>query len=215
MGVIILMFAGKANASLITIDFEADTVGFKSNGFIPTGTSGVNFYDSVGEELYVLDAGVQGSGLRSLAVLSEIDGGQLEIGLDFTADFFSLDFGNDDPVVTNAGDLAVLTAFMGAIQMGQTTVALNRDDVMNQTISFGAIDGGVFFDYLHFGYTNEFFSLFTGGGAVGFGSAEVVDNIMINQAAPIPEPGTMALLAIGMAGVGLCRRFFKKTTERL
>jgi hypothetical protein len=161
----------------------------------------------VGEDLYIFDFGVQGAGVRSLWVGLGVDGSALEIALDFSSDYFSLDFGNDDPTVTIDGDLAVLTAFQGATQVGQTTLALNRDDIMNQTISFGSIGGGDLFDNLSFVYTDQFLNPFTGSGAAP-GASEVVDTIVISRVESVPEPGTLTLLILGIFGAALLSRTF-------
>ena len=200
------LFFGQAGAALITIDFEADTDGAKANGFVPAGVSGVSFSDSVGQDLFVFGFGAQGSGLRSLSVNTDKDGSLLLIGLTLPADFISLDFGNDDPNITNPGDLAVLTGFLGASQISQTTLALNRDDIMNQTITLGTIGGGQAFDFFTFGFTDPFLSPFTGGGAVNVGAIEIVDNIQINS---VPLPGAMNLFlsGLGVMGAALARRW--------
>lgn len=215
----LLFCVSLASASLITIDFEADTIGAKNNGFIPEGISGISLSDSIGEDLFIENFGNQGSGQRSLYVGTDGDASGLRIFLPFMADSVSLAFGNDDPNVTNAGDLALLRVFQGATQVGQDiTIALNRDDVMNQTISFGSIGGSTLFDNVLFGYgkyydqLGEYFQFITGGGDnPNIGTAEVVDNIEINRAAtPIPEPGTLVLLSAGIFGTALFRRFHRK-----
>lgn len=194
------LFVGQAAAAFITIDFEADTDGAKPDGFVPAGVSGVSFSDSVGQDLFVFGFGAQGAGQRSLSVNTDKDGSLLHIGLTLPSDFISLDFGNDDPNITNPGDLAVLTGFFGGSQVSQTTLALNRDDVMNQTISLGNVGGGQIFDFFTFGFTDPFLSPFTGGGAVNVGAIEIVDNIQINS---VPLPGAVYLFVSGLMAMHL------------
>lgn len=196
-GIYIFTLSNVATASVVTIDFEADSIGTKANGFTPTGITGVAFSDSNGAELGVYNLLEQGSGTRSLLVGGDLDGSLLQISLGYTADFLSLDFGNDDINATNAGDLAVLTTFLGSTQVGQTTVVLNRDDVMNQTISIGSIGNGILFDNATFAYTNPLFSTLTGGGAANIGLSEAVDNIQINSAV-IPIPAAIWLFISGL-----------------
>lgn len=204
----IFCFAGTADAALITIDFEADAEGARANGFTPSGVSGVSFSDSVGEDLYVTGAIAEGSGLHSLFVGTDGDLSLLQISLSFTADYLSLDFGNDDPNFTKPTDMAVLTAYLGSTQVGQSTLDLNINDLMDQTITFGSVGGSVLFDYLTFAYTDQYFNLAAGGDPVNLGAAEVVDNIVINQTtSAVPEPGTLALLGAGIIGTV----FFRKT----
>ena len=176
--------------------------------FTPVGISGVLFSDSVGAQLSVDNFGAQGDG-QSLAVQQDDDASELEIDLGFTSDFISLDFGNDDPGNTNPGDIAVLTAFLGAVQVGQETLLLNRDDLMNQTIMFG---GATLFDIATFAFTDSTFDLTTGGFPFNtdFGSTEIVDNISINALqvqvqVQVPEPATILLIGLGV--LGLNRKF--------
>jgi hypothetical protein len=208
---VLLLTANSASAILFTVDFEADSEGLVPNNFVSAGTTGISFSDTVGEELYVFDAGTQGSGNRSLFVVGDQDGSLLNITLDSLVDFISLDFGNDDPNYTNAGDLAMLNLYYGDTQVGQQTLALNRDDIMNQTISFGSIGGGISFDNVMFGYVNQYLEPFTGGGATTVGSIEVVDNIIFNtsQVYSIPEPSTIVLFLVGLVGLVNLKKLHK------
>jgi hypothetical protein len=200
LGAACLGAATTASAGSIFIDFEGDTVGAKPNGFVPTGISGVTLSDTSGQDLFIENFGAQGSGQRSLYTGTDMDRSALGIALAFLADQIALDFGNDDPHFTNDGDLAVLRLFHDATEVGLVTVVLNRNDAMDQTISFGAIGGGILFNRATFAYTNRFFDLATGGGAANVGLSEVVDNITIDRAATtVPEPGTLVLLAAGLA----------------
>jgi len=116
------------------IDFEQDTTGPKPNGFTSADSSLVHFTDSIGADLEVGDYSPATNG-NGLAVYGD-DPSALIIDLDRPADFIRLAFGNDDPGWSSPGDLAVLTVFLGPTQVGQTTVVMNRNDVMDQTISF-------------------------------------------------------------------------------
>ena len=211
----LLFFVNPTSATLISIDFESDIDGPKSNGFTPAGISGVYFSDSKGADLSLWNFGGQGSGQRSLYVGSDGDLSALQISLAFLADSISLAFGNDDPNNTNPGDLALLRVSLGTTQVGQDVIIiLNRDDLMDQTISFGSIGGSVLFDNILFayGYDNGYSIQFvTGVGTSAIGLAEVVDNIEINGAVtPIPEPCTLILLSSGFLGTALFRKFHRK-----
>jgi len=196
-----LLTGPMAHAIPVTIDFELDAVGARANGFVSATVPGVSFFDTVGGELGIYQV-PEGSGLRSLVVGTDLDGSALEIRFDSHTDFLSLAFGNDDPLKTNAGDLALLTIFSGATQLGQVAQVLNRDDLMNQSIQFGAIDGAVLFDRAVFAFTNPTFSTFTGGGSFAdVGATEVVDNIVFNSRTPVlyvSEPSAVSLLTFAL-----------------
>lgn len=206
-----LSVAPLAHGDIIVVDFEADLEGFVGDGFESAGAAGVSFSDSVGAGLGIFNSGVEGDGLRSLLVLGDQDGSLLEITFNTQADFLSLDFGNDDPLFTNLGDLAVLTLFDDLNQVGQTIVELNRDDVMNQIIAFGLIGGTILFDSATFGYTDPFLQPFTGGGDANVGSTEVVDNIVVNvlPVTQVPAPPTILLLLTGL-GLLILHSFRRK-----
>ena len=150
-------------AQAVVIDFESDAPGSVANGFASAGSPFVQFSDSMGSDLEIGDFGSQGDG-QSLAVLSD-DASELVIDLNYIATSISLDFGNDDPGYSNPGDTAVLTVFLAGVQVGQSVVVLNRDDIMNQTISVS----GVKFDRATF-----IFNVTTSG------LIEIVDNIDIS-----------------------------------
>jgi len=203
--IMLLVLPAIVNADLVTIDFESDALGAQANGFSSVDAPGVTFTDSVGSELFVLSV-PEGDG-QSLVVGGNLDQSALLIDFGATIDFFELAFGNDDPSTTNAGDLAMLTLFFGAAEVGQLSVVLDRDDLMSQVILFGLIGGATLFDNAIFGFTDSFGNLATGGGSLAnVGSTEVVDNIMFNTVGiAVPEPSTLALLSLGLGMILLCR----------
>jgi hypothetical protein len=90
-------------------------------------------------------------------------------------------FGNDDGdggVVE--GDTAILRAFLDGVFVGETTVLLDRDDIINQQIEFSGL-----FNRASFHFSTE-------------RTVEAVDNIEFTR---VPEPTTVALLGIGIAGI--------------
>jgi hypothetical protein len=211
VGVIGVLIECNAHASLLTIDFEGDTAGAVLNGFVSAGAPGVSFSDSFGSDLSIDNFGAQSNDTQALAVGTPFDASELLIDLAFSADFLSLDFGNDDPYLTNEGDLAVLTAFLGGSQVAQATLALNRDELMNQSISLGGVGGSLMFDSVHFAFTNPDLIPDTGGGdsGAGLGLTEIVDNIVIDavdETASVPEPSTAMLFALGLLLVVAARR---------
>jgi hypothetical protein len=89
---------------------------------------------------------------------------------------------------------------------------------------FGLVSGGTLTwepatlpDYLKDGFGNTFSVNFESGRTLGFGNtatvhAYVTNTTVTNTTAPVPEPGTMLLMGVGIAGFGGCnrKRFIKK-----
>ena len=178
-----------ANAGVI--DFEADA-GSLGNGDAAVGHPDVEFTDTDGSDLRVDDFVAQSDG-QGLGVFGD-DASMLQ--MDFLIDmaFLSVEFGNDDPGFSSPGDRAWLEIFMDSISVGITSVIMNRDDLLNQAISLAGVFDQAFFWY---------------GDAAGnpINLIEIVDNINYEAAnVAVPEPGTLALLGLGLAGMGMTRR---------
>jgi hypothetical protein len=183
LAVIVLVGAYGPVAEAILINFESDTPGWKPNGFTSVDSPLVHFSDSSGSDLQVGDF-YEAHG-RGLGVWWD-DPSFLIMDFDVPMTSISLDFGNDDPRWVKPGDQAILTLFMGALQVGQPTVVMNRDDMMNQSISFS----GTAFDQATF-----FYDITTPPA----GLIEVVDDI---QLTPVPEPGGVIIWSL-LAGLGM------------
>lgn len=177
--------------SAITIDFESDPAGAKPNGWVSADSPLVSFSDSQGADLNVGNYGAQSDGN---ALACNPDGDQSYLIMDFAIPSIDLqlDFGNDDPGWSNPGDEALLTLFLGATQVGQTAVVMNRDDIMNQTIGIS----GVVFDRATFYYDVTAWSP---------GLIEIVDNIVF-ETSQIPAPGAILLGGMGVGLVSWLRR---------
>jgi hypothetical protein len=171
----------------VTIDFENDIAGAKPNGWVSNDSPLVSFSDSMGANLDLEDYGHQSHG-KGLGVYSD-DPSYLIMDFSMIATSLALEFGNDDPGWSNPGDQAILTAFLGGTQVGQTSVVMNRDDIMNQSISIS----GLTFDRATFFYNVT----------MQPGLIEVVDNIQFDV---IPAPGAILLGGIGVGLVGWLRR---------
>ena len=188
------LFAVSSYAAPITIDFEAGPFGSQPNGFSATGFPGVTFSDTLGANLEVGFSGFAECGFTNCLAVFGDDTSGLRINFAAPANFLSLDFGNDNPGYVFAGDLGLLTVFLGATQVGQASTLLYIDDIMNQSVSIS----GVTFDSATFFYTDP------SGNPRNL--IEAVDNITYDNVAQVPEPASIALTAIGLIGLGVARR---------
>ena len=202
-------FGAPARAALV--DFEATGSGSQVEGFSATGSPGLAFFSANGSGLSVDDYGVQGDG-QALGIFGDLDGDYLRGVFSSGVTSLSLEFGNDDPFYTNAGDLATLRTFFGAALIGEVTVALNRNDAMDQSIAFG----GPVFDSFTFAYTDAAGLPNTGGGGASTGLTEIVDNISYTAiVSGVPEPATWAMMIFGFGAVGAMVRAARRRNARL
>lgn len=171
--------AAAPGAPPIVIDFRGDTPGGKPNGFASVAARGVTFSDTLGADLEV-GAFVEGHG-QALAVFPDDESG-LRITLARPTTRISLAFGNDDPCCSDPGDDAVLTLFRGALMVGEVRVPMNRNDVMDQTISYGP---QALFDRAEFRYDVD---------PARGGLIEVVDDIVIAPLCTIAGIGASDVL---------------------
>lgn len=187
--ILCVALAGSLQAAVV-IDFESDPSGAVPNGWMSADSALVAFSDSSGADLNVGNWGAQSNNTKALGVWGD-DPSYLIMDFSTLVDSLQLDFGNDDPGFSAAGDQALLTVFLGASQVGQTAVAMNRDDIMNQTIAVS----GLVFDRATF-----FYNVSTNG------LIEIVDNIQFTPFSAVPAPGAMLLGGIGTGLVGWLRR---------
>jgi Ca2+-binding RTX toxin-like protein len=152
----------------ITVDFAGDTAGAVPNGFTSVASPSVSFYDTMGADLSVFDAGNSQTHGQSLLVSGD-DKSALQIRLAHPTTALSLAFGNDDPLVLTTSDKAVLTLFRGSKQVARKTVLVNANDAMDQRIGQKQ---GPLFNKATFQY------VLANGTAANL--IEVVDDIRIN-----------------------------------
>ena len=149
----------------------------------------VSFNNTGASPLMVYFSGIGETVGNGLIALSDDTTG-LEMVFSIPQTSLSLDFGNDQAGYANPGDLAVLTLFQGATQVAQFTVAMNCNDLMDQSIA-GLFGAG--FDRATFFYTNSSLD--------PIALTECVDNITF-----APTPGAAALLGLGGLALGRRRR---------
>lgn len=151
------------------VNFERDATGVKPNGFTSADNSVAHFEDSLGTDLQVYDASPESDAL-GLGTFGD-DESRLIIRFDVPIKKLSLVFGNDDPSVTEPGDVAILQVFKGAM-VDSASVVVNENDAGDQTI---AVQGTTF-------RRAEFFYA---RGETPINLIEVVDDIRISPACTI------------------------------
>lgn len=194
--------------AVTTIDFEATGSGVKAEGFSATGAPELSFFSAFGSGLQVGDFTPQSDGI-GLAVFSDTP--NFLIGsFSSPVDFLSLMFGNDDACCSQAGDTALLKTFLGCSAVGSTSLMLNRNDALDQTISFGQIGGSQIFDRFEFSFANS------AGAPINL--IEAVDNMAFNTASPVgpvPEPATWLMMLFGFGAVGSALRRSRKDSVQV
>jgi len=200
--IVLAIGAAGASAAPILVTFDNDTLGMRHpDGFTSSDSALIHFSDTVpdpalGQELFVVTDPIKTAGSNALAVFRDGDDSALLIEFDFLATALSMDLGNDNPAFSQARDAAVLTAFLNGAWVGEVSLALNRDSVMNQRIFLEQTD-------LVVGETFNSATLkFDVNPALGL--TEFVDNVTVT---PIPEPQAAIVFGVGALLVGAaCRR---------
>ena len=178
-----ILFISPVSAKADTITFEFDPVQVNlPNGFRSVESNLVSFSASRIFTLHIHPASFGSGemvffGTRGLAN----EAATLFMDFDVPVTSLSLWFGNDHFGDTFEGDRAILRTFLDGVFVGESIVLLNRDTIINQQILFsGALFNRATFD---------------------FSTDEVVQTIDNIEFTPVPEPASIALLAIGITGV--------------
>jgi len=183
IGALALSMSLSAHAGFI--NFESDATGAFANGGASFDDSGVHFTDTIGADLQI---GAFNEGIGQSMVVFGDDTSRLEINFDFTVDSLELFFGNDDPNYTTLGDSAWLEVFQNGASVGLTSLAVNSDDIMNQSLAFAGVD----FNSALFWYGDA--------NGLAIDLIEVVDNISYNNVSAVPIPAAALLFGPALLG---------------
>ena len=211
-GYVVAGVALATGAQAATINFDATPEGDKTNPFVAVGEPGITFFGFVPDSLSVVDRPVEGNGTPGLLIAGEDNGNFLFAQFDVPATSVSFDFGNDDPLFSIEGDVAVLFALDAAGELlGISTVVLNRNDLMDQTISYS---GAPFASFAFAFDAPDLLTARTGPGTAGVGLSELIDNIVF-EPVQVPESGAagVMLLGLGLLGGSLRRRRNPKSSR--
>ena len=179
-----ILFIGPVSAKADTITFEFDPVQVNlPNGFRSVESSILRFSAPRIFTLHIHPASF-GSGQAFFGTRGLATEADLGVFMDFDVPVTSLSlwFGNDHFGDTLEGDFAILQTFFNDVFVGETIVLLNRDGIINQQILFS----GAVFNRATFRVSSH------------DDIVETIDNI---EFTPVPEPASIALLAIGITGV--------------
>lgn len=197
----LVLGAATAHAAPVLYDFEStpatgvSTGGYASLSLTESGLTMVVTGSASNFDVVDNTAGQAGKpaswGLRSLSPFVHESGDPFI--LDFSAAIGSLsvefgDYGADAP------DILTLTAYSGA---GGTGSILDTDSVSFLALAFpGFATGSVAASGIR--------SVVMIAGTSGFPHSAFYDNVLVN--APVPEPGTFALMGFGLALAGVATR---------
>jgi hypothetical protein len=179
-----------ANAAVTQLGSPADIATSYLNDFESVVDAGPATFDSTAFRITAAAATDSVTPSGSYGLFHYIDNGPLNVQL--SAKYNSVGFyvGNDD--FGYAFD-AILTVFDGETNLGTVTLAVNRNDYADQ---FLGLSSSLAFNRVQISYQRPEAHLL----------AVYIDDFRLGAPTPVPEPGTYALMLMGLAAMGAVAR---------